>query len=164
MGFDSGLSGISTDILCRTNGFLVVRLTQDASTTTADMWFDPPLSGLPATPDFTSNPQGNLITFNGVGVNAGDWNKADVNAPGPFIDEFRFGTTYGSVAPIAPVPSPTLTIQLIGSSVQISWAGGAGFSLQQSDSLSAPSWGPAPAGNPVSIPASQAKRFYRLIK
>ena len=164
MGFDSGLSGISTDILCRTNGFLVVRVTQDDSTTIADMWFDPPLDALPTTPDFTSDVKQGLITFNGVGVNAGDWNRADTNAPGPFIDEFRFGTTYASVAPIAPIPSPTLEIQQIGSNVQISWAGGAGFSLQQSDSLSSPSWGPAPVGNPVSIPASQAKRFYRLIK
>jgi hypothetical protein len=127
------------------------------------MYFDPPLDALPETPTYSAV-QGNNILFNGVGVNAGDWNKADVNAPGPFIDEFRFGTTYASVAPIAPIPSPTLTIQLVGSSVQISWAGGAGFSLQQSDSLSSPSWGPAPAGNPVSIPATQAKRFYRLSK
>ncbi len=164
MGFDSGLSGVSTDILSRTNGFLVVRITQDASTTVADMWFDPPLDALPATPDLTSDVKQDLIVFNGFGVNAGDWNRADTNAPGPFMDEFRFGTTYASEAPIAPVPSPTLAIQLIGSSVQISWAGGAGYTLQQSDSLSAPSWGPAPAGNPVSIPASQAKRFYRLIK
>lgn len=164
MGFDSGLSGNSTDILCRTNGFLVVRVTQDDSTTVADMWFDPPLDALPTTPDFTSDVGGNTIEFNGVGVNAGDWNRADINAPGPFIDEFRFGTTYASVAPIAPVPSPTLTIQQVGSSVQISWLGGAGFSLQQSDSLSAPNWVPAPAGNPVTIPAAQTQRYYRLIQ
>jgi hypothetical protein len=164
MGFDSGLpGGPNSDVPTATNGFIVVRLTQDASTTTADMFFDPPLDALPETPTYSAV-QGNNILFNGVGVNAGDWNKADVNAPGPFIDEFRFGTTYASVAPIAPIPSPTLTIQLVGSSVQISWAGGAGFSLQQSDSLSSPSWGPAPAGNPVSIPATQAKRFYRLSK
>jgi hypothetical protein len=165
MGYDSGLpNGPNSDVPTATNGFIVVRLTQDASTTTADMYYNPPLDALPDTPTYSAV-QFNNIEFNGVGVNAGDWNKADVNAPGPFIDEFRFGTTYGSVAPIAPVPGPTLTIQLVGSSVQISWpAEASGYILQQRDNVTSGQWVPAPAGNPVTIPASQQARFYRLIK
>ena len=78
------------------------------------------------------------------------------------MDEFRFGTTYASVAPSA---QPTLTIQLIGSNVQISWPTFAtGYSLQQSDSLSFQTGVPGPSGNPVTIPASQAARYYRLRK
>ncbi len=164
MGFDSGLpNSPNSDVPTATNGFVVVRLTQDDTTTTADMFFNPPLDSIPQTPTY-STIQGNLIVFNGVGVNAGDWNRVDPTGAGPLIDEFRFGMTYASVAPLAQIASPTLAIQLVGSSVQISWAGGAGFSLQQSDSLSSPSWSSAPAGNPVTILAPQAPRFYRLIK
>ena len=164
LGFDSGLPNQpNSTVPTATNGFVVVRLTQAEATTTADMFFNPPLDALPATPTYSAI-QENLIVFNGVGVNAGDWNKLDADAVGPVIDEFRFGTTYASVAPTAPIVGPALAIQPGDSSVQISWTGGVGFSLQQSDSLGSPSWSSAPAGNPVTIPASQAARFYRLIK
>jgi hypothetical protein len=100
-------------------------------------------------------------------VNTGEWDgpvgahRNDFTPPGPLVDEFRFGTTYASVAPV----HPKLTIQLVGSSVQISWpAAASGYTLQQSDSLSSPTWSSAPSGNPATIPASQAVRFYRLRK
>jgi len=133
------------------------------------MYHNPPLSGLPATPDLTVNP-GSARSFNAVAVNAGEWDGAvgehrnDFTPPGPLVDEFRFGTTYASVAPVASV-NLTLRIQRVGSSVQISWpAAASGYTMQQSDSLNPPNWGPAPAGNPVTIPISQGARFYRLAK
>jgi hypothetical protein len=58
-----------------------------------------PLDAIPQTRAHSAI-QPNLIVFNGVGVNAGDWNRIDASATGPLIDEFRFGTTYASVAPI----------------------------------------------------------------
>jgi len=62
--------------------------------------------------------------------------------------------------------APTLFIQLTGTSVIISWAPAtSGFALEQADSLSTPSWGPGPAGNPTSpVTASAGTRFYRLRK
>ena len=60
---------------------------------------------------------------------------------------------------------PKLTIQRIGLSVQLSWpAIATGYVLEQSDSLTAPNWVAGPAGNPVSISASQSARYYRLRK
>jgi hypothetical protein len=169
LGYEGGGAGDST-IPYRTKGFVVVRIADDAATTTVDLYVNPPLSRLPETSDLTVFPS--TRSFNAVAVNAGEWDgpagahRNDFTLPGPLVDEFRFGTTYASVAPIASAPArPTITIQLIGSNVQISWPPAAtGFSLQQSDSLSNPNWVPAPTGNPVSIPATEAKRFYRLIK
>jgi hypothetical protein len=166
LGFDSGLPNQPNSVVpTATNGFVVVRLTQDDATTTADLFFNPPLDALPLTPTYTPDaPQQNLIVFNGVGVNAGDWNRVDPDAEGPVIDEFRFGTTYASVAPIAAAPSPTLTIQWVGTNLQISWDPAVGYTLQQSDSLSSPNWVAGPTGNPVLISPTQAVRFYRLLK
>jgi len=63
------------------------------------------------------------------------------------------------------VPVGTLNApQLVNGSVVISWTGGG--VLESSDSLSAPAWTtvtPAPVGNTISVPASQAaSKFYRL--
>ena len=43
----------------RTNGFIVVRIANDGATTTVDLYHNPPLSGLPATPDLTVDPDQN---------------------------------------------------------------------------------------------------------
>ncbi|HKQ38159.1 MAG TPA: hypothetical protein VJ063_08790 [Verrucomicrobiae bacterium] len=62
--------------------------------------------------------------------------------------------------------APTLQIALSGpNSVIISWQpADANFLLQGSASLANPVWHDAPSGtnNPVTIPASDAHRFYRL--
>jgi hypothetical protein len=109
------------------------------------------------------------VTFNAVGVNAGWWNREEdgtlvsYTAPGPIVDEFRFGSTYASVAPIQ---APSLWIQLLGDSVRVSWAPAApGFVLQMSDSLTAPAWSSAPVGNPVDIPiGGNSSRYFRLLR
>jgi len=156
-GFATGPSGNSTASIVGLS-FVVVRITfQDEGDATFEMFVNPSLAELPATPDLTSTRS--QFQFDGVGVNAGDW-QSNGNPTGPLFDEFRFGTTYASVAPIAP---PQLMIQLISSNVQLSWPTTAtGFSLQQSDSLSATNWVAAPTGNPVTIPAPEMQRFYRL--
>jgi hypothetical protein len=62
--------------------------------------------------------------------------------------------------------APTLFIQLAGVSAIISWSPATpGFTLQQTDSLTSPSWSPAPAGNPTSpLPAGTGTTYYRLLK
>jgi hypothetical protein len=151
-----------------TNGFLVVRVTQDDSTATYDLFLNPPLSGLPEVPDATGT--GNsLVTFNAVGVNAGEWagpkdnHNVPYTSPGPLVDEFRFGATYASVAPISP---PSLTIQLVAPNIRLSWAATPGYTLQMCDtpSVNNPIWKPGPAGNPVFIPIGSGQQFYRLVK
>ena len=162
--------GMASAIPYWTNGFLVVRVTQDETTATYDLFFNPPLAGLPQTPDATGtgNP---LVTFNAVGVNAGEWagpkgaHTVPFTEPGPIVDEFRFGSTYASVAPIQAATAPALSIQLSGTNVTVSWAPPtAGFTLQMADSLSTPSWTPAPTGNPVTIPMAGTASFFRLLK
>jgi hypothetical protein len=79
-------------------------------------------------------------------------------------------TLQGGFWPGLVVPStgeaPTLFIQLSGASVIISWSPGTpGFALEATDSLSSPSWLPAPGGNPTPpISAATGPKFYRLRK
>jgi hypothetical protein len=137
-----------------TNGFLVVRVTQDDATATYDLFFNPSLAGLPEVPDATGT--GNaLVRFNAVGVNAGEWagpkgnHSVPFTAPGPIVDEFRFGSTYASVAPVQLPAPPSLAIELSGTNVLVRWSPETpGFVLQMSDSLSAQNWTAAPEGNP----------------
>jgi len=64
-----------------------------------------------------------------------------------------------------PPPSVTLSIQLSAGGVAISWQPATpGFVLEETDSLSSPSWSAAPAGNPVTIAASAKTKFYRVKK
>jgi len=64
-----------------------------------------------------------------------------------------------------PPPTPTLFIQLLNLEVVVSWAPATpGFTLEQADDLSTPVWAPGPTGNPVTISAANATRFYRLRK
>ena len=59
--------------------------------------------------------------------------------------------------------APTLYVQAAGGVVQIGWApDAAGFALEMTDNLTAPSWVPAPAGNPASVPVTGQSRFFRL--
>jgi len=60
--------------------------------------------------------------------------------------------------------APTIFIQLSGANVIISWAPGTpGFTLEETDSLTSPSWSAAPTGNPTPpIPAATGTKFYRL--
>ena len=63
--------------------------------------------------------------------------------------------------------SPTLLIQVSGASVIISWAPAtSGFTLEQTDSLSSPSWSATPnvTTNSATVPTGDTTRFYRLIK
>jgi hypothetical protein len=72
----------------------------------------------------------------------------------------------GIVIPSSTGEAPTLFIQFSGNSVIISWLPAtAGFTLEETDSLSPPAWGPAPSGNPTSpIPVASGTKFYRLKK
>jgi hypothetical protein len=64
-----------------------------------------------------------------------------------------------------PGEGPTLFIQWSGSNAIVSWSPDTpGFALEETDNLDAPVWSDAPDGNPVTIPASGAARFYRLQK
>lgn len=64
-----------------------------------------------------------------------------------------------------PGEGPTLLIQLSGANVILSWSPDtAGFALEQTDDLTTLIWVDAPDGNPVTIPAGVAARFYRLKK
>lgn len=59
--------------------------------------------------------------------------------------------------------APALYIQATGVGVQIGWSPStAGFRLEMAEGLDAPSWVPAPAGNPVSVPTAGKSRFFRL--
>jgi len=61
--------------------------------------------------------------------------------------------------------APTLVIQLSNVEIIISWAPVAtGFALEEADDLSAPVWGLAPSGNPVTISTANGTKFYRLRK
>ena len=62
--------------------------------------------------------------------------------------------------------APTLFMQFSGNNVVISWSPATpGFTLEEKDSLSLPSWLPAPSGNPTPpIPAASSAKFYRLHK
>lgn len=61
--------------------------------------------------------------------------------------------------------TPALLIQLAGADVRITWTPAtAGFVLQQTDSLTAPAWSTAPAGNPLVVAPDGTTRFYRLSK
>jgi hypothetical protein len=60
-------------------------------------------------------------------------------------------------------PVPTLQIRILGGNVLISWSpASVGFVLEQSLSLSAPTWSAAPTGNPASISVSSGQLFFRL--
>ena len=60
---------------------------------------------------------------------------------------------------------PQLFILMTGQNVTVSWAPAAsGFVLEQSGDLGVGTWSPAPAGNPVLVPATDSAVFYRLRK
>ena len=168
---DTNIAGASV-IPYQTNGFLVFRIIQDdAGGSQCDLFLNPPLAALPEIPTASAYAS-KQATFNAVGVNAGEWAGPKNNhgvpytSPGPLVDEFRFGSTYASVAPIAPVLPPSLTIRLIAPNIRLSWPSSAGYTLQMSDSLGAPGpvWRTGPAGNPVDIPIGTTSQFFRLIK
>ena len=82
------------------------------------------------------------------------------------IDEFRFGTTYASVAPVETkeTGAPCINIQRAGADVQISWPSTAGFLLETTESLGSGPWVAACVGNPVTSPTSAKAQFFRLKK
>jgi hypothetical protein len=58
---------------------------------------------------------------------------------------------------------PQLLIQTSGPGVAVSWLPATpGFVLEMSSELGIPEWSPAPAGNPVVLPATETSTFYRL--
>jgi len=164
IGFDSGPPRATSEFTIYTNAFVVLRLTQNDSTATFDLFINPPLTALPETPTLTSVKEDGTVQFDGVGVNAGDWNRLDSSGPQPLVDEFRFGTTYASVAPIQ-MEIPSLEIVLHGSEVEISWAPNVpGFVLQESADLSPGSWNNLSGQSPLRAVVGSNARFYRLIK
>jgi hypothetical protein len=164
LGFDSGLpNSPNSEVPTTTNGFVVVRLTQTEFDVTADLFFNPPLNGLPETPTYSATREGSVI-FNAVGVNAGNWNKLDPSSPDPLIDEFRFGTTYASVTPVGD-NRPSLAVEKVGGNLHVSWPTTAsGYILEMRESLTSGSWRNAPTGNPASIPITGDTLFLRLKK
>jgi hypothetical protein len=76
------------------------------------------------------------------------------------------GGFWGGAFAVQQVGAPTLIIQRVGMQVQISWDPNTpGFVLQESLSLSAPSWGnTSGAFNGMTVPASGPTKFYRLRK
>ena len=79
-------------------------------------------------------------------------------------------TLEGGFWPGLVVPSstgaPMLFIQVSGASVVISWSPTTpGFTLEETDSLSLPSWLPGPSGNPTPpFHAASGTKFFRLRK
>ena len=69
----------------------------------------------------------------------------------------------GIVAP-STTGAPTLFILSSGNNVVISWSPTTpGFTLEETESLSLPSWTPAPGGNPTPpITVASGTKFYRL--
>lgn len=69
------------------------------------------------------------------------------------------------LTPTATAVPPTLSVQLQGANVVVSWpAGVSGWTLQGSPSLSAPTWQPVSgvANNSVTIPAATDATYFRL--
>jgi hypothetical protein len=63
------------------------------------------------------------------------------------------------------VDAPELSVSAEGNQLTISWAPAtAGFTLEQADSVSGASWSAGPAGNPVTVTATESARYYRLVK
>ena len=62
--------------------------------------------------------------------------------------------------------APTLFMQFSGNNVVISWSPATpGFTLEEMDSLSLPSWLPGPSGNPTPpFHAASGTKFFRLRK
>jgi hypothetical protein len=82
-------------------------------------------------------------------------------------DRFTLEGGFWPSALVVPAPgeAPTLFIQSSKLDVVLSWdATASGFTLEQTDNLSAAVWTPAPTGNPVMIAATNGTRFYRLRK
>jgi hypothetical protein len=63
------------------------------------------------------------------------------------------------------VDQPTLSVSLEGDQLTISWApASAGFTLEETDSLSGSTWTAGPAGNPATITTSGSAKYYRLVR
>jgi hypothetical protein len=76
------------------------------------------------------------------------------------------GGFWGGVFAVQQVGAPTLRIVRSGSSVTISWDPVTpGFVLQEVGTLTSPAWMNSLSGsaNPVTVPATNFTRFYRLI-
>jgi hypothetical protein len=113
------------------------------------------------------------FTINGGGGTSGGGNyilSGTVGQPDTGTLTGGSFTVEGGFWPGFVVPStnggPTLFVQLFGNGLIISWSPAVtGFVLEQTESLTSPSWSAAPTGNPtVPIPASNGTRFYRLRK
>ncbi|HKS38550.1 MAG TPA: hypothetical protein VJW76_15255, partial [Verrucomicrobiae bacterium] len=90
---------------------------------------------------------------------------AVVTLGGPTATTLRFEDASGDLDYFMLVPSaPGLRFNppgLSGGQMTISWTGTG--TLQQTDSLSPPNWGPAPSqANPQTVTASDASKYYRL--
>ncbi len=96
-------------------------------------------------------------------------NQPELGADSPM--QVNFYTVFTHPVPANdPTPSiggeaPMLSVALDGNQLTLSWSPAtAGFSLEMSDSLSAPNWSAGPAGNPVTIATTGSAKFYRLTK
>jgi hypothetical protein len=84
-------------------------------------------------------------------------------AGGSFVIEGGF---WGGAFAVQQVGAPTLFVERIGGTVKITWApDSSGFVLQESPSISSPSWSNVAGGfNGVVLTASGQTKFYRLRK
>ena len=62
------------------------------------------------------------------------------------------------------VDAPELAVSVDGNQLTISWPAAEGFTLEQADSISGASWSAGPAGNPVTVEATESARYYRLVR
>jgi hypothetical protein len=126
-GGDGGAaaSGVATTYPLTSASFILLRLDVDGSTTTPDtayLWVnwtnltvEPPISTAKAT-----NTLANLTGLNNIRLDANNQNASGTNTVIRF-DEFRLGTTFADVTPLAAVPQPpTITSQPADATVTVS--------------------------------------------
>jgi hypothetical protein len=94
--------------------------------------------------------------------------EAGANSP----TEVNFYTVFTHPAPAddpttpvgGVVDGPELAVSVAGNQLTISWPAAEGFTLEQADSISGASWSAGPAGNPVTVEATESARYYRLVR
>ena len=125
-GGDSGAaaSGLATTNALNSATFILMRLDVDGSTTTPDtayLWVNwtnltvqPPIATANAT-----NTLANLTSLNNIRLDANNQNASGTNTVIRF-DEFRLGTTFADVTPLASVPQPpSITSQPASATVTV---------------------------------------------
>ncbi|MHB8522355.1 MAG: hypothetical protein ACYDH9_16565 [Limisphaerales bacterium] len=105
-----------------------------------------------------------LLYVRGIQIRSGKLSDADLVALG---GPSATGIPIVPTAPTAPVAPAKLVISLTGNNVTISWPQAlSGFTLESTDNLTTPSWGPVQGvtTNSAVIPLGGGAKFYRLHK